>query len=91
MNLTRVMTVFLVASITAGTSVSALAQTYQGKNGLTQGTTATQKRPSIRLTTNECMGLGGDVKDDKARCTSGKVCVTQTATGLYSQCITVKQ
>lgn len=92
MHLTRVMTICLVASISAGISVSALAQTTPRGSGITPGITPGKKKPSIRLTTNECMGLGGDVKDDKSRCSkTGKVCVTETATGLHYQCITVKQ
>jgi hypothetical protein len=41
----------------------------------------------VPLTTNECMGLGGDVKSDP-NCASGSACVTKTSTGTHSVCIT---
>lgn len=51
----------------------------------------------ILLTTNECLGLGGDVKTDVAVCAgTGQYCITHTisSTGVQHdnvQCITEKQ
>lgn len=46
-------------------------------------------KPTVKeLTTNECIGLGGDVYDEKG-CKTGKVCKTKDSKGrVHYQCIT---
>ena len=93
MRKTGMLGISLVMLMTTGMSVDALAQELR-RDPITgtraPPTKAVPGKKGIPLSTNECWGLGGDVKP-QSKCLTGKICVTQSKKGVYSQCITTVQ
>jgi hypothetical protein len=74
--------------MTVVTSTTFAQSKLKGGGGAIQEMqTGNPKVKPVPLTTSECTGLGGDVQPD-VKCASGKICITKTSTGTYSQCIT---